>query len=191
MMKFLLFCVAFLVLFYVCSGATYYKFSKIESCTSLDKNIVEIKTCATSLRTGVNLTFDIKKPLNKILVRFTYFYSELKGNFPLQIDSSVSQKRDGIYVLCQKEQQFDWCQFVKPNKKPLFDRMLLEVLKLVFPQLLHKCPHFGHYEIVNANIGRQYVEVYPVGYYRYNINFTDASNKKLGFLSFTMKVEND
>lgn len=67
-MKLVFFSIKLLSFLLTFTEAVYYKFPKFENCSSSDKSVIDVETCEASLRTGVNFTINVKKPLQKVLV---------------------------------------------------------------------------------------------------------------------------
>lgn len=84
---------------------------------------------------------------------------------------------------------FSWCTFVLRSKKNVYDRLLLEVMKKTAPDFTRKCPYVGNYKIVNAKAGRQFMQLFDEGVYRYDIVVSDSNSTGILFGSVFLQVE--
>lgn len=68
-------------------------------------------------------------------------------------------------------------------------RTVLSTAKNMVPELLHKCPYVGHYEVIDAKPMKDLLVLAPTGVIRANIKLSDGNNTEV-FISFLTKITN-
>lgn len=130
-------------------NAVNYQILNLDNCVTSDETVFSIGNCEVS-PSRINITVDIKKPLNKFFVLISLFI-----------------KQDDEYKQLFKAPRFEWCSLMagtKNNNRLL--RGLVEALKSKVPQLFQKCPYSGHYELINVTLNKKMLAIYPSGTFK-------------------------
>lgn len=73
------------------------------------------------------------------------------------------------------------------SKNKAFERIFIQGLKRVFPQLIRKCPYSGVFT-VNGIVGKQYFQANRAGTYKITAKLTDDISKNFIFGSVILEI---
>lgn len=150
-MQFRLFAIYALSLFghFLDTNAVSYQLLNLDNCATSDEKVFGIGNCEVS-PSRINITVDIKKPLNKFFVLISLYI-----------------KQDSEYKQLFKVPRIEWCSLMagtKNNNRLL--RGLVDALKSKVPQLFQQCPYSGHYELINVALNKKMLAIYPSGTFK-------------------------
>lgn len=90
----------------------------------------------------------------------------------------IFKKENGELKMLFKSEGLDWCSLVSGKSKSFFFlKYFLKSTKKNAPDLYHNCPYSGVHKISNISTSRQYLLIFPVGEFQYEVELSKKSKK--------------
>lgn len=168
----LIFAIVILGINFVLAAGVEYKFSSIDC----HESGMTAKTELCSVNgTSADIITTIKRSLAKINILLGFYKYD-------------GEKYRQIFKLSRVE----WCAIMAGTTKPnQMVKLIFNTVKESIPQLFHKCPFEGRFEVHNITMKNgKFLSIYPSGKYRMNIKLYDEIDDEIIFIKVVLELRN-
>ncbi|KAG5668573.1 hypothetical protein PVAND_016510 [Polypedilum vanderplanki] len=163
---------AFIIFCYIfcTSFASYYKFTKIETCETSGKS-GHLEYCnftATSVFVVLNNTVTVNS---------------------INAEISLFQLQNSNYRQLFKAPKVNWCKLTEQRNKNAVLKIIFESLKTYASDFVRSCPlPPGIYRVTGLKIDRKYISILPEGKYRFTLRAFNNRDEAMLKVSLCLEI---
>lgn len=106
-----------------------------------------------------------------------------------QVEVSIYLKQKSGYRQLFKSPRVEWCGVMSESKQPNgLIRHVLHQLRENCPELVQKCPYYGHYQMIERKFNSIFASFYPAGIYRMHAQLTDFVSKDFFAMEYFVEI---